>query len=98
MAASLQINILMEPHPEYGIFKNVPKIYFPTMWFKERARIDDQIGPQVRLVSRMPTAGYLMFTGLLCMGLFILVIVGGYYYTSFRKQKTSETDLKLVGT
>lgn len=98
MAASLQINILMEPRPEYKIFQNLPKIYFPTMWFKMRARIDDEIGPQVRLVSRIPAGGYVIFTGMLCMGLFILIIVGSYYYLSFRKQNRSETDLKLVGT
>lgn len=60
--------------------------------------MDDEIGPQVRLVSRLPTAGYILFSGIVCIGIAILIVTGAFYVKNLRGQRKSETDLKLVGT
>ncbi|CAL8102203.1 unnamed protein product [Orchesella dallaii] len=95
--ASMQINMLMQSYPEYEILRNLPKLYFPLFWFKERARIDDDIGSKIRLLNRVPGAGYVMFATMACIGAALLAIFA-YYYIDFRRQRRSEADLKLVGT
>lgn len=92
MEASLQVNMLLNPYQEYALLKGVPKIYFPLMWFKEKARIDNELGPTVRLMSRMPMAGNILFGCLLGIGVILLIIAGGCFVKHRKKDKLPYKD------
>ncbi|ODN02981.1 Protein croquemort [Orchesella cincta] len=78
VSAALQINILVERRHEYGFLKNLPfeKIYFPCIWFRQTAQIDESIGPMVRMVSNLPSIGSIASLVILSTGLSIIVILG----------------------
>ncbi|ODM90878.1 Protein croquemort, partial [Orchesella cincta] len=69
--ASMQINLLVESYPEYEILKNVPSLYFPIFWFKQRARIDDSFINQLKIINDISTAGYIIFGVMIWVGLAI---------------------------
>jgi hypothetical protein len=65
----------------YSILRHAPKIYFPAIWFKQTARIDDTIGPQVKFLSLIPTIGAAVFYVILSAGITTLLVVGICYVT-----------------
>ncbi|OXA59423.1 Protein croquemort [Folsomia candida] len=81
VSAALQINILLQPMKEFSILRNVPKIYFPAIWFRQTAHIDDSIGPEVKLLSIIPTIGFVIFYIILSTGVTSLFVIGICYVT-----------------
>jgi hypothetical protein len=74
----------------FRLLKGLPKIYFPAIWFKQTARIDDKLGPQVKLVSLLPTIGSIVFYVILSLGVTLLLIVSICYVT-MRCRKDEDT-------
>ncbi|CAG7823679.1 unnamed protein product [Allacma fusca] len=81
VAASFQINILLQPTKEYTLLHDVPKIYFPTVWFKQTARIDDKIGPELAILTALPGAGTIISFVVLSLGVTCLLVIAIFYLT-----------------
>ncbi|CAB0020602.1 unnamed protein product [Nesidiocoris tenuis] len=66
VAARFQINILLSPDDTIKLFRNVPTIYFPMIWFEQRASITPEMASELRLALAIPTwNGYIAIGGLL---------------------------------
>ncbi|ODM87074.1 Protein croquemort, partial [Orchesella cincta] len=89
--ASMQINLLLESHPEYRFLKDVPTIYFPMLWFKQRARIDDSFIAQLKVIKGISTAGYILLGVFIWLG-FAVQIRG---YLSYNKNEKNQQFLPL---
>lgn len=72
--AQLQINILLQPVSQFKLFKKVPKMYVPMMWFRQRARITPDLAQRASILHILPGAGLGVFYGLAAIGLSIIVI------------------------
>ncbi|ODM93156.1 Protein croquemort, partial [Orchesella cincta] len=83
--ASMQINILIEPHPEYNSMKHLPTLYFPIFWFKQRARVDDKIGSQIHLLNKIFISGYVIF------GTVAAFASWSFFWCQFPKRGENET-------
>lgn len=97
VSAAFQINILLQPLDGFSLFKDVPKTYFPAIWFKQTARIDNEIGPELRLLTALPDIGIISSLVLLSIGLTILIVVGIFYLT-IRCRKEDESFHGLVNS
>ena len=74
---------------------DVPKIYFPAIWFRQTAHVDDKIGPELELLAALPSAGTISSLVLLSIGLTTILVVGIFYLTR-RCSKDDETFHGLV--
>lgn len=72
--AQLQINILLQPISWFKIFKKVPKMYVPMMWFRQRARITPDLAQRASILHILPGVGLGIFYTLAGIGLSIIVI------------------------
>ncbi|EFN81088.1 protein croquemort [Harpegnathos saltator] len=68
VAAKLQVNILVQPSEIVSLFKNVPRIYFPIMWFNLTVEITKEMASDLKQLLALPTV-------MLCTGV-IMAIVG----------------------
>jgi hypothetical protein len=57
------------------MFKDVPTILFPAMWFEERATLTPELASSVGILLQLPTAGLFCSLGLLLAGLVSLGLV-----------------------
>ncbi len=67
----------------------MPKIFFPVIWFKQTALIDDIIGPQLKLLLLVPEIGSAGAYIILSIGVTIVVIVA-VVYASLRRPEEDE--------
>nr|CAD7264916.1 unnamed protein product [Timema shepardi] len=70
VAARFQVNILLDQRPYISLFKNVPKIFFPMLWFEERAAMPQEMASQLKLLLHLPTIGLVVSITLVLVGLF----------------------------
>nr|CAD7603521.1 unnamed protein product [Timema genevievae] len=69
VAARFQVNILLDQRPYISLFKNVPKIFFPMLWFEERAAMPQEMASQLKLLLHLPTIGLVVSITLVVIGL-----------------------------
>lgn len=67
MAARFQLNLLVRPSPEISLFKDVPEVFFPILWFEQKVTISPEMAAELRAVFMVPTVGYI------CIGLIIVI-------------------------
>jgi len=72
----------------------MPRIFFPMIWFKQTAHIDDVIGPQLELLLLIPRVGTLFNFVILSLGISLLVILGVIFVTL--KWRSDDEALYLV--
>lgn len=72
--AQLQINLLIQPYSRYSMFKQIPKMFVPMMWFRQRARITPDLASQGSLLHILPVAGLCLFYALAGIGLTIIIV------------------------
>lgn len=68
VAARFQINMLITPTPNIGLYAEAPEMFFPVLWFEQRVTITDDMAAEVRTLVSVPLTGYI------CCG--ILIVVG----------------------
>lgn len=94
VAARFQINILLFPIEKISLFKDVPTIYFPMIWFEQRATITKSLAWQVKLALASPLIGQIM-SFLFIAGGIAMVVYYMYLIVSFsRSSKETIIDLK----
>ena len=67
VTAKLQINVLLEPSKTVSLFKNVPTIYFPVMWFSLEVEATDKFVNSLKSLLMVPDV--FMYAG----GIMVLV-------------------------
>lgn len=54
VSARLQLNLLLQPIKYVRTFENVPKVFFPVLWFEQVAKIPDHLSIMLRFLLAMP--------------------------------------------
>ncbi|XP_063236012.1 protein croquemort-like [Bacillus rossius redtenbacheri] len=72
--ARMQLNILLQPYQDMKMFKDLPRVFIPTLWFTQKADIDDSLASTAKLVLSAPVIGWGTLFGLSAVGLLILVV------------------------
>ncbi|KAJ9576493.1 hypothetical protein L9F63_006642 [Diploptera punctata] len=74
LKARIQLNLLLQPSHNVGLFKGLPKIMFPMLWFEENYQLPRREAALVRLLVLMPTIGLYISVALVLVGIFILAV------------------------
>lgn len=73
VVARLQINLMITPSPNIGIFKEAPTLFFPALWLEERARIPDDKIQMLKISTMIPTIGYICIGVIILLGVILLI-------------------------
>ncbi|XP_034472920.1 protein peste [Drosophila innubila] len=72
VAARFQVNMLVEPIDGIALYTDVPRIFFPLIWFEQKVRITPELADQLKMLPLVLLAGQI-FSGLcLAIGLILL--------------------------
>ncbi|CAB3366312.1 Hypothetical predicted protein [Cloeon dipterum] len=77
--AKLQINLLMQPYKQIGIFKKVPRVLIPMFYFKQSAKLTPHLAYLMRIVLDLKMIGFIVAGVLVFIGL--VIFVSGIYMT-----------------
>ncbi|KAL1139978.1 hypothetical protein AAG570_006955 [Ranatra chinensis] len=77
VAARFQINLLLSPSDSISLYKNVPTIFFPMMWFEQRVTISETLSLMLKFALYTPVAGPILSVTLILIG---LIILSAYIY------------------
>jgi len=92
--ARMQINMLLRPYKNSKLFKDVPKVMVPILWFTQSAELTPDLADMAKLLIKLPTIGLATLFGLAGIG--ALLIVCGIVITVRNGWKGEEGD-KLLG-
>lgn len=87
VAARLQVNVMVQPSPDIGLFQEAPTLFFPALWFEQRVRIPDEMIDELKIAVAMPTIGYNCAGVIISIGLMLLIWVA---YQKFTQPKHSK--------
>jgi hypothetical protein len=77
------------------LFKDVPKVMVPILWFTQTAELSDNLANLTKLLVSLPAIGFVIFFGL--GGIGALLIVSGLVIT-LRKGWEEDEIVKLLGS
>ncbi|KAH8377767.1 hypothetical protein KR093_007059 [Drosophila rubida] len=72
VAARFQVNMLVEPIDGIELYTDVPRIFFPLIWFEQKVRITPELADQLKLLPLVLLAGHI-FAGL-CVAVGIVLL------------------------
>nr|XP_018910296.1 PREDICTED: protein croquemort-like isoform X1 [Bemisia tabaci] len=72
--ARLQINILLTANPSVMLFEKVPSIFFPMIWFENKATITEELAEEVKLALYIFENGRYGAAMVLFLGITLILI------------------------
>lgn len=78
VAARLQVNVMVRPSPNIGLFQEAPTLFFPALWFEQKVRIPQEMLDELMIAAMMPTFGYICTAVMGTIGLILLICTYGY--------------------
>ena len=58
----------------FSMYDNLPTVFFPILWFEERATVTPEIAADLRLLLMLPIAGLYCSLGLVLLGIVLLAL------------------------
>lgn len=92
ITAALQINLLIRPWQGITKFQNVPQLFAPVLWFKQRAELTEDLAKQARIAISLPYIGVYVSYGLLGFGVLLLVSTVLCFAFRWRRMAEEEDD------
>lgn len=90
ISAAIQINLFIRPYEGLSQFRDVPTMFVPVIWFKQRAELTPELADQARIAVNLPYFGVWIAYGLLGIGFLIAVMTVLCF--AFRFKKNDESD------
>jgi scavenger receptor class B protein 1 len=88
--AALQINLLIRPWQGITKFKDVPQLFAPILWFKQRAELTEELASQAKIAIMLPSLGTYVAYGLLGLGVLIAISAMACYALVWRRIEEDE--------
>ncbi|XP_054262104.1 protein croquemort-like isoform X2 [Macrosteles quadrilineatus] len=95
VAARFQINLLLQPLPGMGLYSNVPTVFFPMLWFQQRATILPSMALGLRLLLFLQHLGIILcilsaLCGCLMLGYSLVLCLGNHKARTMEMQKNKD--------
>lgn len=85
VAARVQLNMLIRPVPNVGLYKEAPTVFLPMLWFEQKLTIPPKMASEISMVTTILSLGYVFAIFLILLGFACIVSVP--VYRCFRKDK-----------
>ncbi|ALC38826.1 santa-maria [Drosophila busckii] len=72
VAARFQVNMLVEPIDGISLYTDIPRIFFPLIWFEQKVRITPELADQLKLLPMVLLGGHIFAGFCLAIGLILL--------------------------
>ncbi|EDW12640.1 protein peste [Drosophila mojavensis] len=73
VAARFQVNMLVEPIDGIQLYTDIPRIFFPLIWFEQKVTITPELADQLKLLPVLLLAGQIFAGICLAVGLILLL-------------------------
>ncbi|KAK4875497.1 hypothetical protein RN001_011919 [Aquatica leii] len=93
-AARLQLNVLLQPLPDFQLFKRVPELIFPIFWTEQKVDLYDEHASGIRLLLMAPTINKVFSIVLIVTGLLSISYVSLIMY--FNEKRVTKSKLPKV--
>ncbi|KAG5674505.1 hypothetical protein PVAND_004467 [Polypedilum vanderplanki] len=90
VSAALQINLLIKPWQGITKFRDVPQLFAPVLWFRQKAELTEELANQAKVATNLPSIGSWIAYGL--FGLGILIAISSVLCYIFNWKRTEEND------
>lgn len=81
----MQVNLLMSPFEAFDLYKDLPEVYIPMLWFRERAEITPELADLLNLVLFTQTLAPAILYSLAVIG--ILMLCSGLIVRKIKKTR-----------
>ncbi|XP_036144052.1 protein peste-like isoform X2 [Monomorium pharaonis] len=88
--ARFQVNLLMQPSETVTLFKNVPKIYMPMIWFELKVQMTEEMVSSLRILLALPIVMLSIGITMIVVGLCLIGIVAFLYFKKKRRVRSTE--------
>lgn len=88
VAARFQINILLQPVTSVKLFQNVPRVFFPMLWFNHRATMTEELAYELRIFKQLPNIVCYASFCMVSLGLILLCYVAIVCYVERKRTKS----------
>ncbi|XP_037825530.1 protein peste-like [Lucilia sericata] len=72
VAARFQVNMLVEPIPSLSLYENIPRIFFPLIWFEQKVRITPELAKDLKMIPCALLGGQIFAGIIFAIGLILL--------------------------
>ncbi|KAH8412029.1 hypothetical protein KR222_007038 [Zaprionus bogoriensis] len=72
VAARFQVNMLVEPIQGLTLYTDIPRIYFPLIWFEQKVRITPELAARLKLLPVVKLSGHIFAAICLAVGIVLL--------------------------
>lgn len=85
VAARMQLNLLITPNPNVGIYSKVPKHFMPILWFETRVTMPPEIATGITIAKSIAWIGQIGSVIVLIIGLtmFLWLILNYFRHKKF---------------
>lgn len=99
VAARFQINLLLDKIQSIALYRDIPRVFVPVLWFEQHVKMSEDIANEIKLVLDLPLMGQIMGVGVSIIGLIILLIIPFLRLCSCsqnRKVKDINSDVLMI--
>uniref|UniRef100_A0A1A9WDM7 Scavenger receptor class B n=1 Tax=Glossina brevipalpis TaxID=37001 RepID=A0A1A9WDM7_9MUSC len=72
VAARFQVNMLVEPIRGISLYENIPRVFFPMIWFEQKVRITPDLAKNLKTLPYLLLGGQIFAGFLFVIGLILL--------------------------
>ncbi|KAL1463325.1 hypothetical protein WDU94_015085 [Cyamophila willieti] len=92
VAARFQINLLLQPIEYVVLYRDVPRVFFPMIWFSNRATMPRHMAEELQLLLTVPCISLIFSGAVFLLGLTVVVftLLSGAHAKPHRIQKLNE--------
>ncbi|XP_059480400.1 protein croquemort-like isoform X2 [Neocloeon triangulifer] len=94
VAARFQINILLQPSQYISMYKRVPRVFFPIIWFEQRATMTPEMASSLLALLALPSNGAIVGMVMAVVGV-AAVVVAISCLIRLKVAKASEKSIQL---
>uniref|UniRef100_A0A8D9B0S2 Protein croquemort n=1 Tax=Cacopsylla melanoneura TaxID=428564 RepID=A0A8D9B0S2_9HEMI len=92
VGARFQINLLLQPIKNVVMYRHVPRVFFPMIWFSNRATMPRHMAEELQLLLNVPCISLIFSGAVLLLGVALIAyrILGGAPTDSHQTQKLND--------
>ncbi|XP_066598162.1 protein croquemort-like [Prorops nasuta] len=86
VAARFQVNILLQPSKTISLFKDVPKIFFPILWFSMDVALTEDVVSNISMFLLLPDICLYTSAAMALVGSLMLLAIAVLHYVNGRSR------------